>query len=151
MKRSITHRRFSHSTNRSSDVSSAVAELQQWIVEVSELGMPHFGELGQRLMCYRETLEKQFSEEECSPQFSGGSKQFSECSQELSMLCQQHAQFLDELDNMVVKLHQEPPPYDSWQDAVRQFQELQTEIERHTGREQQLVSAMTRHTSSKGQ
>jgi hypothetical protein len=117
-------------------------ELRQWMQEIEEFGVPHFGEFGFRLQCYRDRLATEFSNEETWCRSNGDSDRHAECRQELSELSQQHGQFLDELDNMAIKLQQDHPPYESWQETARQFAEIQLEIDRHKGREQQLIEAM---------
>jgi hypothetical protein len=119
-----------------------VPELQRWIHDVSELGMPHFRELGNRLQCYRDLLAADFAAEEARGRMSGVGKCRPECWEEIDELRHQHGQFLDELEVLVVKLCQDEPPYDSWQDAVRHFDELLMEIHRHEGRELQLLASI---------
>ena len=119
-----------------------VEQLQRWIHEVCELGLACFGELGSRLQGYRNMLATELAMEESQGLLSGVSMRHPECGDEIGELRRQHGQFLDELDAMIVKLQQDMPPYDSWQEAVRQFEELLTEICRHDGRERQLLASM---------
>ena len=125
-----------------------VVDLQRWIREVDEWGWPHFGELGNRLQFYRSALEAEFAAEESQGLLSSVSQRHPECREEIGELRRQHGQFLDELDAMITKLRQDEPPYDSWQEAVRQFDELLTEIYRHDGREQQLLASVTGNASA---
>ena len=119
-----------------------VIAMQQWIHDINELGMPHFGELSNRVKCYRNLLAKDFAAEEARGRLSRVGKCRPECWAEIEELRCQHGQFLDELKLLEEKLCQDCPPYESWQDAVRHFDELLTEVERHEGREQQLLASI---------
>jgi hypothetical protein len=120
-----------------------VVAMRQWIHDVNELGMPHFGELGNRVKCYRKLLAEDFAAEEARGRLSGVGKRRPECWAEIDELRDQHGQFLDELELLQEKLCQDSPPYESWQDAVRHFDELLMEVERHEGRELQLLASIS--------
>jgi hypothetical protein len=125
-----------------------VVELQRWMHDISELGTPHFGELGNRVECFRKLLAKEIAAEEARGRLSGVGKCRPECWAEIEELRIQHGQFLDELKLLETKLCQDIPPYDSWQDAVRHFEEVLTEIHHHEGRELQLLASISAHGES---
>lgn len=126
----------------SSTPDGFVAELQDWIHEAGPSNGQYFAELGNRLQFYRGLLATHLAKEESLDRLRQVGKFHPECQSEIGVLHRQHGQFLDELDTMVTKLHQEEPPYDSWQEAIRQFEELLTEIHRHEGREGQLLACV---------
>lgn len=129
---------------KASTAADSLAELRQWMGETEEMGVPHFGEFGFRLDCYRTALAAEFSREESRSRMRGDADRDDNECQELIALRSQHGQFLDELENMSTTLHQSPPPFETWQEATRQFDELQSEIDRHRKRERQLIDTVNR-------
>ena len=60
-----------------------VDEIQSWIADVTEWGVPHFGEFGYRLRCYRDTLAAEFADDGATHQVQGASEIEIECEQEM--------------------------------------------------------------------
>lgn len=118
-------------------------EIQRWIREVDQFGVPRFGEFGHRLHCYRTLLASEFANEEYHGQLSEVEQRHPECKAEITELHGQHGQFLDQLESLVARLQQDQPVYVSWQDAVTEFSHLMAEIARHQGREDQLLESLT--------
>lgn len=118
-------------------------EIQRWIREVDQFGVPRFGEFGHRLNCYRNLLAGEFANEEYHGQLSDVEQRHPECKPEITELHGQHGQFLDQLERFADRLQQDQPAYRCWQDAVAEFEHLISEIARHQGREDQLLESLT--------
>lgn len=120
----------------------SLTELRQWMRDTEEFGVPHLGEFGFRIQCYRNRLATEFRNEETRHRIKGDFAKHAECQQELNQLTAQHGLFLDELESLAVKLQRDRPPFETWNEATRQFAKIQLEIDRHKGRERQLIEAM---------
>lgn len=123
------------------EVMKHINDLREWVKEIGELGVPHFGELGTRLQPLRDELSRHFAEEEEGGYLSVALSRAPRFSREAEELQEQHAQFLKDLNTLIDKLHESEPPFSSWQQACAEFEEILTRIRRHEGRENAIVQA----------
>ncbi|HQX50534.1 MAG TPA: hemerythrin domain-containing protein [Planctomycetaceae bacterium] len=116
-----------------------ICSVREWIRDVSEWGMPRFGELGTRLTTFRETLAAHFEDEESQeyaildsqhePAVAGATREWPNL----------HHDYLKQLDVLVQCLRALEPEFETWQEAVRQVDTLITEICEHEDREIQFL------------
>lgn len=112
-------------------------QLRQWAYEIAQLGIPHFGETANKLTQLRGRLVTHFEredeigdrllEEQASP------------SAEVKSTCQQaahdHANLLRRLDDLISRLNETEPPFDSWEQAIREVDLFMDAIEQHEEQE----------------
>lgn len=53
-----------------------------------------------------------------------------------------HSELLDRLAQLMERLNQLEPPYDSWQDALAEFEQIVVAIEDHEAEESRQVAAL---------
>ena len=120
-------------------LAEVIADVRSWIREVCELGMPHFGELGDRLRPLHEQLARHFRHEEELGYLSDALARAPHLTGEANILLQQHGQLLRELNELILRLHETEPPFDSWQQACSELDAMLAELDRHEGREKAIL------------
>lgn len=113
--------------------------VREWTRDVSELGMPRFGELGTRLVTFRETLAEHFEDEESRECAILGSKHAPDTDGANNEWTGLHHAYLEQLDDLVRRLKATEPEFPSWQDAVGAVEALITEICEHEEQEIQFL------------
>ncbi len=118
-----------------------ISELREWAAAVGEHGIPRFGEMGTRMEQLRDRLRTHFEEEEkggylspiveIAPRFAG----------EIEELGGQHTELLQTVDRFIARLHETEPPFASWQQAMREFEEFIVALRQHEGRENTIAQA----------
>ncbi len=121
---------------------SCICGLRDWTREVSEWGMPRFGELGSRLAPFREILAHHFADEESAKYF-----QIVPVPGTLS-LSDQHHRILERLDGMIISLRAPEPEFGSWQIAVQQVETLIAEICDHEEHESGVLQSSKSEASA---
>jgi iron-sulfur cluster repair protein YtfE (RIC family) len=124
---------------------SCICGLRDWTREVSEWGMPRFGELGSRLVSFRAMLADHFADEE--------SGKYSEivlgpAARTALELSSQHQQILKRLDRLIESLRAPEPEFQSWQDAVQQVESIITEICDHEEHESGVLQSSKSEASA---
>lgn len=118
-----------------------ITDLRAWIDEVSELGIPHFGELGTKLQPVRDTFSQHFEAEEVGGYLAEAlavAPRFRDEAEELRL---QHTEFLERFDQLICRLHECEPPFTSWQQACEELDALLTDIKNHEGRENAIAQS----------
>ncbi|MCA9091537.1 MAG: hemerythrin domain-containing protein [Planctomycetaceae bacterium] len=114
------------------------AECQQWRdwwTELSEMGAPHFGEMGDRLATFREHLASHFRHEETDGPLADRE------TPEVRALWQDHVELLSNLDLLIDRLHACGPEVGCWGDARRDFESFLDRLCQHDEAENRLMSA----------
>ena len=124
-----------------------ICGVREWIVDVSEWGMPRFGELGTRLLPFRETLAMHFADEE-SQGYVGMDSEHAPSADEAAKneWPKLHHDFLKQLDALIQRLKATEPEFSTWQDAVRQVESVITEICDHEQQEIQFLQSSLSQT-----
>jgi len=116
-----------------------IADFRAWAKEVDELGIPHFREMGNRLQTLRDVLSCHFVDEEAGGYLAPVLNAAPQFSSEAAELKAQHAEFLTTLDRLIARLTTEPPEFESWQAAVKEFEDFLELLRRHESRENSMV------------
>lgn len=125
-----------------------VADLRDYVDQVSERGIPQYAELGARMEPLREELAKHFAMEECGGYLAEILEAAPDRTQEAEHLQAQHAAILEQLGSLAARLRDCDPPLDSWQQACDLFHELLDELRRHESQETALVQSVTDKTDT---
>jgi hypothetical protein len=118
-----------------------ISDFRTWAKEVDELGIPHFREMGNRLQTLRDVLSCHFVDEEAGGYLSPVLEAAPRFAAEAAELRAQHADFLTALDGLIARLSQEPPQFESWQAAVREFEAFLESLRKHEARENTLAQS----------
>lgn len=126
------------------DLKTCIDGIRQWMREIEKFGIPHFGEAATRMRAMQQRLIQHFgSEDEMILELAliqpiAGAK-LDELSQESTS---DHSELLDRLAQLMERLNQLEPPYDSWQDALAEFEQIVVAIEDHEAEESRQVAAL---------
>lgn len=111
-----------------------IAVWRNWWDELSQLGQPHFGEMGDRLSQFREHLAGHFRHEESTFPTAG------EAGALFADAFREHAQVLAELDQLVDRLRRCGPDVGCWGNARNSFEEFLDRLHAHETREAELLA-----------
>ncbi len=123
------------------ELEEQIDELRDWMQEVSQLGIPHFGETASRLLPLRKRLAQHFEREQemigelveadsaSSPEMDGVRRNSTH----------DHSQLLSRADDLIARLNQTDPPFDSWQAAMDEVAILAEALEQHEENEMESI------------
>ncbi|MEZ6059891.1 MAG: hemerythrin domain-containing protein [Planctomycetaceae bacterium] len=126
-------------------LASRIGELRTWIGEVSELGIPRFGEMGDRLRPLHHELRSHFEHEEKQGYLSDALTVAPDLANSTQGLVLEHSQLLKQLDVLVDRLHQSEPPFDSWQQACAELDTVLDLLNQHETQELSILAAAVNH------
>ena len=110
-----------------------IDEIRDWMTEVNQLGIPHFGETASRLEPVREFLDSQFAHENALLDRLG--QAFSDDIPEIKSFSRQarsdHQTLLAWLADLTSRLTEIDPPFESWTSAMEEVDVLFERIEQH--------------------
>ena len=126
------------------ELEAYINELRYWMHEVSQLGTPHFGETANRLVLLRRRLVGHFLREdeliaELGTTFPPKSPEF-EAVQRQSP--RDHERRLSLLDDLINRLIQPEPPFESWQRAVKDVEMFVSLVEQHEDQESDNIRSL---------
>ncbi|MFM7055930.1 MAG: hypothetical protein ACKO2P_03300 [Planctomycetota bacterium] len=115
---------------------------QEWIHQLSEIGMPRFGELACRLEGFRAELARHFQNEE----HYGERLQIHGQSESVEGAAggdHQHQQLLEQLSLLIQRLRRGTEEFHGWNVAVGEVGALVSEICEHERREMEILRQVT--------
>ncbi len=119
------------------ELQSSIDAVRDWMREVNQLGIPHFGETATRLRPLRDRLVTHFDREDemvvqlaelypaSSPEMGGVRRQSSS----------DHEKLFGRLDDLIERLNQPEPPFSSWEAAMQEVQLFVDVLEQHEEQE----------------
>lgn len=119
-------------------LSREIADWRAWWQELSELGQPHFGEMGNRLAQFRAHLVTHMQHEEALL-----SEAPEEIAKELPRLREGHAGLLSELDRLIERLQACEPDFDCWGAAREEFERFLDQMQAHESAEVDLFERIS--------
>jgi len=119
------------------ELEAFIDQVRDWMLEVNQLGIPHFGETATRLRPLRTRLVTHFEhEDEMVAQLS---KLYPPSSPEIEAVRSQsshdHRQLLARLDELIDRLDQPDPTFTSWQAAMDEVELFVNALEQHEEQE----------------
>ena len=122
----------------------SLREIRDWMKQVEQLGIPHFGETANRLLPLRERLQKHFQQED--EMITRLAESLAEPSADFDHLRSQslndHHLLGAHLDDLVDRLSETDPPFSSWQAAMKQVQGFIDRMEQHELTETRAIEAL---------
>ena len=123
------------------ELMGRISEIRKWWAELDQFGLPKFGEMGTRVEELKHILVEHFLEEEkdgylaealaVAPQYAGQAEE----------LQKQHGEMLETLNDFSQRLEMSEPPFDSWQKARDEFEEIIASLRRHERAENEIVQS----------
>jgi hypothetical protein len=121
-----------------------VQELQAWMKEVNDIGIPHFGEAGDRLRSLRGRLQQHFDREDDI--IEGLEEYFDDSPSAVGALRNQssadHQHIMHRLDGLMERLNQLEPPFKSWLAAMGEIESFVSGLAQHEREESDTVAAL---------
>ena len=123
---------------------ACVAEVRNWMREVEQRGIPHFGETAARLRPVRDRLVQHFDrEDEMLHQIADlFLMPTPEIDSVRTQACYEHQQLLARFDDLSARLAELRPPFQSWQAAMKEVDEFFADLELHETQEADNVAAL---------
>lgn len=122
-------------------VEHQLDEFGRWRADLCQLGQPRFGEMGVRLQQIRQLLADHFATEEEGGYLASAlsvAPQFARRAEELQL---QHREFLQQLDELIVRLTSSPAQFPTWSDACREFEAFLVSLREHEHAENEIVQS----------
>lgn len=115
------------------EIEAFIDELQSWMYQVAQMGHPHFGETATRLRPLQEHLWKHFENERRMLEEITQSRLAPEevAGRIRTESVRDRDELFSELDNLIDRLNQVDPPFDSWQRAVDEVRAMLNLVTRH--------------------
>ena len=137
-----------HKEHRALDVF--IEGFRQWAYQVSQRGLPRFGETAARLQQLHQRLEEHFAcEDDLASQFATSRIGLSpEVDANRRQVAQDHNSLLSRLQRLIEKLNETDPPFASWQAATDQVDRLLDALDQH---EEQEADSITWLLPKKGE
>lgn len=142
MRHEISEREVVALKREHSALDNEIFEWRQWWEQLSELGQPHFGEMGDRLAHFREHLSAHFAHEESQGCLALMSQLSERASNEAKRLREEHPQLLIELDQLISRLRQCEPAFSCWGSARQEFEEFLDRLNSHEESEDALLNQL---------
>lgn len=116
-------------------------DYRKWSYEVSQFGFPHFGEMADRLEQLRELLRDHFSKENeiCSQLIAVSDRATPEIEANRRRVASDHTSLLARLDELISRLNELEPPFESWEDALNQVERFCDALEQHEEQEADCI------------
>ncbi|WP_182870995.1 hemerythrin domain-containing protein [Rhodopirellula sp. JC639] len=129
-----------------------VDEIRDWMSEVNQLGVPHFGETASRLQPLRDCLTEHFDREDAM--LAKLAELYPAASPEVNAFKRQtsadHRLLLSRLDELHARLKEVDPPFASWTDAMDEVDVFFEEMEQHERSEADRVGMLMPGASEQG-
>ncbi len=119
-----------------------IAEWREWWGELSELGSPHFGEMGDRVARFREHLAAHFEREEDEGFLSLVIDADRDAAPQIAKLRDEHAELLAALDDLIARLRRGDPVLDCWGRAREEFEDFIDRLNCHEEAEDALLEKL---------
>lgn len=109
-------------------IDKQIRDWREWWHELDQMGVPHFGEMGNQLRTFRDGLAAHFRHEERleSLDLVASSPRLP-----MTSLHEEHEQLLFELDQLISRLCAPVPEFDSWSKARAEFEKFLDRLAEH--------------------
>jgi hypothetical protein len=129
------------------DLTHSIRETTLWLGQVSQLGIPRFGELAARLDAMRQRMRKHFDREEILNDDLQRSSDCLEVKTTRQRSLSDHHHLTQRIDDLIARLSELDPPFESFQQAIDQIGLFVDAFEQHEEQEAQGLQWLTHHNS----
>ncbi|QDU10722.1 hemerythrin domain-containing protein [Gimesia aquarii] len=130
------------------EILTHINELADWTEQLKEKGFPKFGELGTRVKSFRDLLAKHFKNEEQEGYFKPIFDESPGCCIMVPDFHKKHAESLCNIDNFIARLKESEHPFQSWDEALKQFDALLIDLRAHENQEIKMVQEAFKQSPS---
>ena len=125
-------------------LSTCIEEIRDWMLEVNQLGIPHFGETASRLQPLRESMLLHFERED--EMLEKLAALYPRTSPEVQAFQRQterdHQTLISRLDELRGRLKEVDPQFDSWTAAMQEVDVFFEEMEQHERSESDRIEML---------
>ncbi len=132
------------------ELSKKITEITRWLGEVSQLGVPRFGELAERLRHLRDRMLQHFDREDKLGEEMHLSHACVEVEATRRRAASDHLHLTERLDRLIAKLSELDPPFNSFQQAIDEVSLFVDAFEQHEEEESQGLTWLTKLTPRSG-
>lgn len=143
MNRQLTATEVAALKREHASLDDEIFEWRQWWGQLSELGEPHFGEMGDRLAQFREHLAAHFEHEERHGCLSLVLELPDDLVQQTADLRDEHPRLLSELDELITRLRKCDPELDCWGKARDEFEAFLDQLNTHEDSEDAMLDQLS--------
>ncbi len=115
------------------EMESCIGDLRSWMMEVNQLGIPHFGEAAVRLLTLRNRLLQHFDRE--NEIIESLANHFADSEPSMKELrsdsARDHLQIMERLDELMERLNELEPPFESWSTAMNEIEAFIDRLHQH--------------------
>jgi hypothetical protein len=129
------------------DLAKSIRDTTLWLGQVSQRGIPRFGELAARLSSMRQRMKQHFDREES---LGDDLQQASDCVEVKTTrqrAINDHQHLTQRVDDLIAKLSELDPPFASFQQAIDQVGLFVDAFEQHEEQEAQGLQWLTNYNS----
>ncbi len=137
------HSLFGKWKNEDQELERYVDGVRSWMNEVSQLGIPRFGETANRLQQFRDRLTMHFDrEDEIGTQLADHYADSTELDAARRQAERDHRQLRNRLSDLISRLDALDPPFTSWESAMDEVESFVVALERHEDQEAESVELL---------
>ncbi len=125
------------------DLTDRTEKIHHWLAEVSQRGIPRFGELATRLKNFRERLLDHFQREEDLGKQLQEACDWVEMATSRQQIASDHQHLIRRLDSLIARLRELEPPFDTFQQAIDEVGLFVDAFELHEEHETQCLQWLT--------
>lgn len=129
------------------DLARSIRETTLWLGEVSQRGIPRFGELAARLSQMRRRMKQHFDREETLGDDLQRASDCLEVKTSRQRAANDHQHLTQRIDDLIAKLSELEPPFESFQQAIDQVGLFVDAFEQHEEQEAQGLQWLTNNNS----
>jgi hypothetical protein len=129
------------------DLTHSIRETTLWLGQVSQLGIPRFGELAARLDAMRRRMSQHFEREEILNDDLQRSADCLEVKTTRQRSISDHKHLTQRIDDLISRLSELDPPFESFQQAIDQVGLFVDAFEQHEEQEAQGLQWLTHYNS----
>ncbi len=143
------HSLFQQWKDEDQELERYIDDVRDWMADVSQLGIPRFGETANRLKSLLDRLTDHFDREDeiiaqLAELYAPDSVEVSAARRQAS---RDHRLLSDRLGDLVSRLDQLEPPFASWESAMDEVELFVVALEQHEDQEAESVEMLIPHQS----
>ena len=130
-------------------MKASIDDLNMWMSEVNQLGIPHFGEAGSRLQNLRYRMLQHFKREDLIVENLAAQFESESQASALAVVAELHQRatsdhetLLIRLDDLIERLNHLEPPFQSWLEAMQEIELFTLQLQEHEDYEWEQINAI---------
>lgn len=144
-----SHKHLQFLLDEHEEILAQLEKLKDWWLQLNEKGLPKFGEMGTRVDDFRDLLAKHFNDEEQEGYFKPVFDESPGFCIMVPDFKKKHTEILNRIDNFTTQLKKIESPLQNWNQALKEFEEILTDLRAHEDQEVRMVQEAFNQSVSK--